>query len=79
MKIVLTSSYLLHNISIQIYDDLPGTSESLIFRKIPKQNVFNFVCDYKVTSPFSGDELGQKLSSYFKVNMNNFFHRQKVL
>jgi hypothetical protein len=33
--------------------------------------VYNFVCDYKVLSDFSGDELGQKLSSYFEGNMNN--------
>ena len=72
MKIVLTLSYLLHNISTQIYDNLPVTSQSSIFRTIPRQNVFSFVWNYKVLSDFSGDELGQKLSSYFNVSMNNF-------
>ena len=79
MKIVPTLSYLLHNISTQIYGDLPVAVQPLIFRTIPRQNVFNFVCNYKVTANFSGDDLGQTLSSYFKVNMNNFAHRQKVL
>jgi hypothetical protein len=40
--------------------------------KIPTQNVFNFVCDYKVISHSSGDKLGQKLSSYFKDKYEQF-------
>jgi hypothetical protein len=28
-----------------------------IFRKIPKQKMFHFVCSYKVTRSFSDDEL----------------------
>jgi len=28
-----------------------------IFRKVPKQKLFHFVCNYKVTPSFSDDEL----------------------
>jgi len=40
--------------------------------------MINFACDYKVLSHSTVDKLGQKLSSYFNVNMSNFFHRHKV-
>jgi hypothetical protein len=48
-----------------MYGDSP--SQFSIFRKIPAQNVFNFVHNYKIIPNFSDDELGKK-KCYIQVN-----------
>jgi hypothetical protein len=51
-------------------------SLSIIFRKIPVQNVFNYVCSCKVTVHFSGDALGKIMSDTW---INTLCTRAKVV
>lgn len=53
-----------------LYIRLP-LSES-VFGKVPIQNVFNFVHDYKVTTNFSDDATGKKNLSYIRVHIISY-------
>jgi len=46
------------------YKNLPP-SQSSVFRKMPVQNVFNFVHNYEVTPCFPDHELGQNSGFMF--------------
>lgn len=60
---IITSSMWLHTIFSQIQDNsnyiTTPLSQSSVVWKIPLQNMFNFLYDYKATCSFSVDEFGK--------------------